>query len=95
MMKPTFRTFEFTKCRDILSLIAASNGDAQNASEIGRQLGISYHAVYRRLDTLESLGMIRVLHSTGSRRPHVQLRDCRLLQEDCPRDRLHAGRPEG
>ncbi len=81
MMKPTFRTFEVTKCRDLLSLVAARNGEVQNASEIGRQLGISYHAVYRRLDTLESLGLIRVLRTTCSRRPHVQLRDCRLLLE--------------
>jgi hypothetical protein len=80
MMKPTYRTFEVAKCRDLLSLVAARNGDTQNASEIGRQLGISYHAVFRRIDTLESLGMIRVLRAPKSRRSHVLLRDCRLLQ---------------
>ena len=80
-MKPTLRSFEVTKCRDILSLVAARNGEVQNASAIGRQLGISYHAVYRRLDTLQGLGLIRVLCMVGSRRRRIQLRDCRLLRE--------------
>lgn len=45
----------------LLRLIAAQNGSVLNASEIGRQLGLSYHTVQTYLDYLEGAFLIRRL----------------------------------
>jgi hypothetical protein len=66
--------------REILREIAACSGQALNASAIGRRLDISYHTVLHRIASLEIGGLIRVLPSLAGRRPHVLLRDCRLLE---------------
>jgi hypothetical protein len=65
----------------LLRLVASQAGEALNASEIGRQLGVSYHAVQHRLNLLEKAGVVRVLPSLASRHPHILIRDC-LLQRD-------------
>lgn len=66
--------------REILREVAACNGQALNASAIGRRLYISYHTVLLRIALLETAGLVRVLPSLAGRRPHVLLRDCRLLE---------------
>jgi hypothetical protein len=65
----------------LLQELANRNGQPLNASETGRRLGISAAAVRYRIALLEKAGMIRVLHSIAHRRPHVLLRDGRLLLE--------------
>jgi hypothetical protein len=66
--------------RDVLREVAACKGQALNASAIGRRLDISYHTVLHRIASLETAGLVRVLPSLAGRRPHVLLRDCRLLE---------------
>jgi hypothetical protein len=78
-MRPTLTESEWLQWRDLVAEIAEHNGDAPNASGIGRRLGLSYHAVLKRLAGLEGMQLTRVLPVQGSRRTHVLLRDCHLL----------------
>jgi hypothetical protein len=73
--------WQILQAEDLLREIAARNGQSLNASAIGRRLDLSCHAVRYRIAALEKAGMIRVLPSLAGRRPHVLLRDGRLLQE--------------
>ncbi len=72
--------WQIPQAEDLLRGIAARNGQSLNASAIGRRLGLSCHAVRHRIAALEKAGVIRFLPSLTGRRPHVLLRDCRLLQ---------------
>ncbi len=65
----------------LLREIAAHNGQPLNASATGRRLGISAAAVRYRVALLEKERFIRVLPSLAHRRPHVVLRDGRLLKD--------------
>jgi predicted AAA+ superfamily ATPase len=65
---------------ELLREIASRNGQSLNASAIGRRMGLSCHAVQHRIAALKEAGMIRILPSLARRRPHVLLRDCRLVQ---------------
>ena len=68
------------RAADLLRELAASNGQALNASAIGRRLGLSCHAVSHRVALLEKAGLVRVLPSLMRGHSHVLLRDCRLVQ---------------
>jgi len=65
---------------ELLREIAASAGQALNASAVGRRLAMSYHTVLHRVALLDDAGLVRVLPSLAGRHPHVLLRDRRLLQ---------------
>jgi hypothetical protein len=65
---------------ELLREIAACNGQAVNASAIGRRLDMSYHTVLHRIASLQDAGLVRVLPYLAGRRAHVLIRDCRLLQ---------------
>ncbi len=65
---------------ELLREMAACNGQAVNASAIGRRLGMSYHTVLHCMALLEDAGLVRVLPSLAGRRPHILLRDCPLLE---------------
>jgi hypothetical protein len=87
VLLPTAR-LDWLECRipkaaELLREVARTGGEALNATEIGRRMGISCHAVLHRLALLENAGLIRTLPSLASRRPHVLLRDCALHQELC------------
>jgi len=66
--------------RELLWEIAVCSGQSLNASAIGRCLDISCHTVFHRVAAFEDAGLVRVLPSLAGRRPHVLLRDYRLLQ---------------
>jgi hypothetical protein len=63
----------------LLRDIAARNGEPLNASATARRLGLSAAAVRYRVALLEKSQLIRVLPSLAHRRPHLFLRDGRLL----------------
>jgi hypothetical protein len=65
----------------LLREIAAHNGEPFNASSTARQLGLSAAAVRYRVALLEKAQLIRVLPSLARRRPHLLLRDGRLLMD--------------
>jgi hypothetical protein len=65
----------------LLREIAAFNGQPLNASATARRLGISAAAVRYRVAQLERDCLIRVLPSLAHRRPHLLLRDGRLLMD--------------
>ncbi len=82
MQIPAFSTMvSEVQADELLREISACNGQALNASAIGRRLGLSCHSVLHCIASLENAGIIRVLPSLSCRRPHVLLRDCRLLQD--------------
>ena len=64
---------------ELLRENAVSPSQILNASAIGRRLDMSYHTVLHRIASLEDAGLVRVLPSLAGRRPHVLLRDRRLL----------------
>jgi predicted AAA+ superfamily ATPase len=72
--------------RRLLTMLAHQNGGLFNASAIGASLGVSYHAVQRHVDLLESVFVVRRLapwfRNVGKRltkSPKVYLRDTGLL----------------
>jgi hypothetical protein len=77
------------RAADLLKEVAAINGQALNASAMGRRLGLSCSAVSHRIAALEKAGIIRILPSLACRHSHALLRDCRLLQKlGCDRHSL-------
>ncbi len=66
----------------LLRELAARDGQALNATAIGRRLGVSNHTVRHRIDLLEKAGTIRILPSLGNHRPQVLLRHSSLLRAD-------------
>ncbi|MBM4039327.1 MAG: ATP-binding protein [Planctomycetes bacterium] len=72
--------------RRLLGMLAHHHGGLLNASELGRAMGVSYHAVQRCLDVLEGHFLVRRLppyHANLGKRliksPKVYVRDSGLL----------------
>jgi uncharacterized protein len=81
-------TLTALEMRRLVTLLANMQGGLLNASELGRALGYSYHAVQRALDLLEAYFVLRRLppwHANLGKRlvktPKVYLRDSGLLHE--------------
>lgn len=67
-------------------MLAHVHGGLQNASDLGRSLGVAYHTIGRYLDILEGHFLIRRLapwHANTGKRlvksPKIYIRDCGLL----------------